>query len=113
MTQQKSTVRRLTRRRASVDSHFWEPFILSGYRDHGHHKALSPGRTMFSLHNETFNIWTHLTPGLLYLWMAIPPIQLMLELWSGIVTSFDPTLSMFLASSASCLLLSAAAHVRA
>jgi len=44
-------------------------YITSGYRKPL--PALETLSTLFSLHNETFNVWTHLCPALLFLFWSI------------------------------------------
>ena len=52
-------------KREEVPILFWEPGILTGYR------AINKPwiyylRSLFKLHNETFNVWTHLVAPILY-----------------------------------------------
>lgn len=53
--------------RSVIPEYFWEPHILGGYRKPG----LSLTETIIGIahiHNETFNIWTHLFLALSTLW---------------------------------------------
>ncbi|XP_067945322.1 membrane progestin receptor delta-like [Watersipora subatra] len=50
-----------------IASHFWEPFIISGYRKPGI-SVKDSARSIFKIHNETLNIWTHFLPCLYTVW---------------------------------------------
>lgn len=55
-----------------VNTLYWEPGILSGYRPSGH-GLLYYLASVFQIHNETVNIWTHLLGFLLvlYRWLSL------------------------------------------
>ena len=45
------------------------PFIYNGYRIH--HNVCDCIRSMYKMHNETFNIWTHKIPFIAFLLLLI------------------------------------------
>ncbi|EFA80450.1 Hly-III related family protein [Heterostelium album PN500] len=47
------------------------PFILSGFREYTTRSFKQCTRSIFKLHNDTGNIWTHLIPACIYLYMAL------------------------------------------
>lgn len=53
----------------NVPPHQRTPFIMGGYR-HSATTAFGVLRTVFTLHNETGNIWTHLVGALYFTWFG-------------------------------------------
>lgn len=65
-------------------------FIVTGYRPELHPRDAL--RTLFSWHNETLNVWSHLVPALWMVWYAavspVPGFLFQLGLWSFIFIFF-------------------------
>jgi len=88
-------------------------FIKHGYRpaDSGHGVLEWGLSTLFTWHNETFNVFSHLAPAFWLAWIS--PAVLSGRLHNtAILTSVDVALySVFLVASASCFIVSACYHL--
>lgn len=83
---------------AEVDQDFVEPGILSGYRSPNYSYKLCL-QSLFTLHNETVNIWTQLIPAFYFLHQLL-----------SVPDKIDPFLFIYLFTTALFLFTSACAH---
>ncbi|KAA8642799.1 hemolysin-III family protein [Aspergillus tanneri] len=87
----------------------WDPYIVHGYRPQlGSFEDCF--WSLFYLHNEFINTWSHLLPGLYFMALLV-----MAEYWISYVpldVAFSDILAiqMYMAGSAGCLIFSAAFH---
>jgi hypothetical protein len=83
-------------------------FIISSYRKPGH-SILSAVGSMFYLHNETFNVWTHLLGGIVMITLAVKG----LEIFETVQPREDELLAwyVFLTSALYCMFSSSGFHL--
>lgn len=108
----------------NTPAYLHNPHILSGYRVHFSRRLAL--HSLFRLHNETLNIWTHLLPAIYFTWrfvwsiaVELPSIQLggsdpnsgaEAQSQSAIASDFA-SFGLFYASACACFYLSALYHL--
>lgn len=86
------------------------PYIYHGYR-HISRSAHSSLCSLFYVHNESFNIYSHLIPAILFLLGEWHIQQYLTNMYSGVTGADLIAFSIFMLTAVTCLTLSAAYHI--